>query len=279
MNRYFILVCFTLVCMLCQAQEEPYYEPVGKRKLEDMKYLPNLETLQRRIYLGVGGGSRFSSSVVDPSMSLFRSENNTLLYWDAQLGYNFNDKWYVELAYAQNPLFIDTELLSDNLANSGLRISNGENFNEFQIRTKRKILQVDKVPQKAGIFLTSGISFNPSLANRNLGTNRYLGSISNGRNAPPDTIFYSVETFTNKHAFALELGLELSGRLTEQLGIGVFVKSWWRPKGSVFNELNYRINSTETNSFTQQLNTFNFNAGVLIYFNMINWVKYRNSSG
>lgn len=279
MYKYFLFILLFLISWAALAQEEPYYEPVGKRSLDELKYLPNLETIQRRVYLSVGGAYRLSNSKIDPTSSFFQSQRMVSLLWDAQLGYNLDDKWFVELAYARNPIFLSTELLSPRSSSAGLTVSDGENFNEFQLRLKRKIIQVDKVPQKAGVFVSTGLSFSPQFANRNLGRNGYVGSMFNGTTAPPDTIFYSIETQTQNYALALELGLELSGRLSDQLAIGVFAKSWWRPQGSIYNDLSYRINSTEINSVRQDIGSFNFNFGILIYFNMVNWVKYKNQSG
>ncbi|SOE22332.1 hypothetical protein SAMN06298216_2776 [Spirosomataceae bacterium TFI 002] len=277
MAKYFTLLFMLFQSFSSLAQEEPYYEPVGKRTLENLKYLPNLETTQNRIYIATSGGTRYFGSKMNLSNDFFEAKRNTSLYWKAQLGYNFDDKWSGEFAFSKNPIYLKTSLSGLRNRQSSLNVNKGESFNEFQLRLKRKIIQVDKVAQKAGIFFTTGISYSPNLANRDNGLSQYVSPIFNGANIPPDTVLHEVRTRTSKHAFAVELGLELSGRVSDQLGVGLFVNTWIRPKGSMYNDLSYRVNSSEPQVFQQSSNALNLNAGILIYYNMLNWVKYRNN--
>lgn len=275
-KNYWLLIFILTLTLDAIAQEEPYYKPIKNRNLEDLKYLPNLKTSLRSVYFGVSGGARFSGSSISPATTKFLKSNNPQLFWEAQIGYNIADKWHIEAAFAKNPLFLNTILGGFPNNTKGFTTNNGNNFNEFQLVSKRKIIQVDKVSQKVGIFLTSGISYNPKIANRVLDTDRYATPIFYGPNIAPDTVFHGINTLTSKHAFAIELGIELSGRITDQLGIGVFIKSWIRPKGNLSNQLAYKFNSLERQTFLQELKAVNLNSGVLLYYNISNWVKYKN---
>jgi hypothetical protein len=276
MSKYFAVLFFLFQCLLTRAQDDPYYEPIGKRTLEDLKYLPNLETSQNRIYIATSGGVRFLNSKINPINDFFQNGRSTNLYWQVQLGYNIADKWNAEVAYSQNPLFMNTQFAGFQNGQSVFSVNKGESFDELQLRLKRKIIFVDRVSQKTGLFVTTGISYTPKLPNQNYGLSRYVSPIFNGRNIPPDTVFHEIRTLTSQNAFAFELGIELSGRVSDQLGVGVFFKTWFRPKGSISNDLSYRVNSNEPQLFRQESNPFNINTGVMIYYNMLNWVKYRN---
>lgn len=258
------------------SQNEPYYEPVGKRSLEDLRFLPNLDTEQRRIYLLLLGAARFSNSNIEPSSEIFSAKSSTNLFWGANLGFNSADNFLFEIGYAKNPIFLNLEFKERPSSNNSFPITSGGDFNEFSFRVKKKIVQVDKVAQKAGLFLIAGLLYTPDFPNKNLGSATYASRQFYGPNIKPDTVFHSISTSSSKHAFAFEFGLELSGRLNEQIGIGVFAKSTVRPSGSLNSNLRYSVNDGSGEIYNQQLSPLNINLGVLFYFNAVNWVKYKS---
>lgn len=269
----FFLFCFQAA--ICQ--DEPYYKDLPNRQRDDLKFLPNLETSKTRLYLtGFMSFGFQNSTITSPKTARYGSTGVTNLNYGGALGVNFNDNWYYDVGVSANPMFMVTKV--DNGAGNqrSISFSSGMKFTAYSATIRKRVWQIDKVTKNAAMLLTAGLMVSPALSNvvhedrlLRFGINSFNGS-------NPDTANYRITTRSEKLKLIPQLGFEISGKIIEQVEIGIYSKVSFQSKGTLFNDITFNINSEPSTAARQDLGALNLDFGVMLRWNLINWVNYKS---
>lgn len=261
-----------------KAQDEPYYKDLPNRNRDDMKFLPNLETSKTRLYLSGELAFRFlNSSINSESSTRYESNNVNALNYGGTIGVNFRDNWYFDLGIDTNPLIMQTILNSSASGRRSITIGTGNDFTAYSLTIRKKVWQIDKVTKNAALLVTAGVRFVPALYNRVIEDRVIRLSVNSFNSSRADTAIYRIVTRSDKLLPVPQLGFEVSGKVVEQVEIGLYSKLSYLPKGILTNDLTFRLNSEPSMVSSQEIGRVGIDFGVLIRWNLINWVNYKTN--
>lgn len=260
------------------AQEEPYYKDLSNRNRDDLRFLPNLDTKKTRLYFTGELAFRFLNSKVS-SESSTRYETNAVnsLNYGGTVGVNFSDNWYFDLGIDANPMGMQTILNASISGQRPIRIATGQDFTAYGLTVRKKVWQIDKVTNNAAMLITAGLKLAPALNNNVIEDRLIRLGVNSVNGSRPDTANYRIITRSDKLVPIPQLGFEISGKVVEQVEIGLFTKMSFMPDGILTNDLIFRINSDPNVLSRQAIGKFTLDFGVIVRWNLINWVNYKTN--
>ncbi len=254
--------------------QEPYYELPSERNASNALNLPNLNSKQIFVYFGLNAGIKLgglSNTGIQPAN--VKAKDDGFTTWEAFLGFNKNSRWQAEVAYSKYPAFINQEL---NLSKFGIypvQLRSGKFFTNITLRGKKRILNLDRVAGRTGLFFTSGLLIDP-FAKQTL-IDEYNYEYYSGRVPPVDTLRVGVSFFQNRQVIKWENGLEISGRLSDQFEIGLYARVLMLKRGFLESITNIEYNNK---SEVNYIKTGGINAliGFQLRYNFFKTVIYKS---
>lgn len=257
------------------AQTEPYYQLPQERTEKGVKTFPNIKPILTKFYFRAEGGTFFQGSDLSNSFNgLLTTENRLNVNWSLGLGYNYRDRWLIDIGYATFPLQLASTF---KLRSFGVPISETLVLNSIPIRFQRSIWVVDRIARSTRLFVGGAIFLN---------TNGQAAEVSNSENAflqpfsstsPPDTIrLAEITTFASTPIMG-EASIELRGKLTESIEIGVYSKLMTTFSRPYQTKVSYQVNSNSTNSAIQRITPLMFRLGITAHYNFGIITKYEST--
>ncbi len=258
----------------CVLGQEPYYQLPSERAASEAIFLPNLESQQVFWYLALNGGLKlgvFKGNTTGKDLYNVKDDGKTM--WEAVVGFNKDTRWQIELGYQRLPhyTFASTDL--SEYGYFGINLKSGEGQNVLLLRAKKRLLNLDRIANRTGLYLTSGLLFN--MQHQKINTDEYFYRLPVGLNRTTlDTLDLLVE-FNQKMPLLLpELGLEISGRLSDQLELGIYARSAYQPADYSTVHFKLDLNNRPISSAQYVNNNLSFYAGFQLRYNFIKTIKY-----
>lgn len=256
------------------AQTEPYYQLPTERTAKGELTFPNLKPLLTKIYFrGEGGPLLIGNSLSNNLNGQLIAETQPNVNWSLGVGYNYRDRWLLDIGYASTPLLLASTF---NLRPFNIPIRETFVLSSIPVRFQRSVWVVDRVARSTRLYVGGAVYIN---------TNGKAAEVSNSQeaflrpfnNAPPDTIrLAEITSFASTPVMA-EVSVELRGKLGESLEIGTYAKvmsSFSRPYQT---EISFRVNSEPVNIAVQKINPLIIRLGVVVHYNFGIITKYESN--
>ncbi|MDP5139931.1 MAG: hypothetical protein NWP83_05610, partial [Spirosomaceae bacterium] len=226
------------------AQTEPYYQLPTERTEKGTLTFPNLKPLLTKIYFRAEGGPLISGNSLSNSINgQLQPENQLNVNWSLGVGYNYRDRWMIDIGYARTPM-----QLASTFSISPFTIPIRETFllNSIPVRFQRSVWVVDRVARSTRLFIGGAVYVNTNgkAAEVSKSQEGFLRRFNAG--IPPDTIRLAEITTFASTPIKAEASIELRGKLGESLEIGTYAKvmsSFSRPYQT---EISFQVNSDPT---------------------------------
>jgi hypothetical protein len=270
-SKFQLIFCFIVFSTNAQEQEEYYRQPDRKQKTRVVN-LPNLKGTPIRWYVGGQIGYFKNLNELDSDLDGFlKSSNYGNIYWGLTTGYNFGDKWAVEVGYLSQyqKLWLDGQIGQTPLP---YRVLEGKRYDIFPIRFRRNIWAIDKDIRSANVFIGAGILLTTNSPNKQIGSYRVITQprFNPTRDSVRINLFGSTRAIPKG-----EVSLEIQGRLHDAFTISAFANAIWGLNGGLRNEIQYFINSNTLNA-TQINRNFSYNIGLTFRYEYYRGVKYKS---
>jgi hypothetical protein len=267
---YFLIF---LISTLAHAQEqEEYYRQPDRKQKTRVVNLPNLKGTPVRWYVGGLGGYFKNFNELNTDLDgLLASSNYGNAYWGMTSGYNYGDKWAIEVGYARQyqRLWLDGQIGQNPLP---FRVLEGRKYDIFPIRYRRNIWAIDKDIRSANVFLGAGILLTTNASNRQIGS--YRVNTQSRFNPTRDSV--RINLFSTSRAVPKgEISLEIQGRLNDSFTISAYVNGIAGLRGGLRNEVKYYTNSQILNAIQTNSN-FSYNLGLAFRYEYFRGVKYKS---
>lgn len=270
------LLINSLLCLAQEVEEGEYYQAPKKNGKTRMINLSNMDIIKNRIYIGVEGGFKRSTSALSNSIEgLLSKENYNDFYWSTQFGYNHNQKWALETGYYPNQ---NRLILLVNADRGAIHVISSGKLNTLPLRYKKNIFTIDKTTKTATIWLGGGLLFSPNYKNKEVDNFILEGRDGryDGNQYVYDTLKLNGQTFVSpKSLVQFEGTLELQGRISDFLTISVNIKGIIAPKSAIYSDINYLVNSEIKAVSTHYSMPVNFMAGLVLRYEFARMIKYK----
>lgn len=268
---YFFILSLILFSTKAQEQEEYYRQPDRKQKTRVVN-LPNLKGTPIRWYAGGQVGYFKNFNKLDTDLDgLLKSSNYGNTYWGIVTGYNYGDKWAVEVGYLSQyqKLWLDGQIGQNPLP---YRVLEGKRYDIFPIRFRKNIWAIDKDIRSANVFIGAGVLLTTNSPNKQIGSYRVITQprFNPNRDSVRINLFGSTRGIPKG-----EISLEIQGRIHDAFTISAYTNAILGLSGSLRNEVRYFIDSNILNA-TQINRNFSFNVGLTFRYDYYRGVKYRS---
>lgn len=259
--------------LFAQNDYEYYVPSKGRTDVKNNSYA-YLDREARSLYANVEGGFKFTSVTTSNSMDgLVAGDNTNEAFWGANVGYNLDNKWAVEMGFLKNPVFFVQNIASGR----GLpfRYKIGSVLNTIPLRFKYKVLTLDAVTKSASVYLSGGLLFGMNPKEKLIFANSFNALSGDFKN--PDTLRLTSKSYlTPKSSLGFEFQTELRGKIAEGFFISLFGRYSLLPKGAVRSDLVYTENSQVKANATQLSKPSGISFGLSLTLDIARGYKYKS---
>lgn len=244
--KYRLYIFFNFLIINTYCQETPYYqEPVKRKDAHEKMVMPNLNSFTIKYYSSLSGG--FSKDYIKSKNDISigkKAQSQMLGFFEFNLGVNRNEKYFFETGFSQVNQQLNTYY---NIPFAPFQLQNDQRLWMLPVRAKRTLWVMDRVSRSAFLVAGMGLNFRLNSLKEKHESKKYLIQY---RQTPPidalESMEYEMVSVPTKINF--ETMVEIRGKVTERVELGLFSKAVVSKSGNLSNQLivNYFNGKSET---------------------------------
>ena len=276
MRHWFSVAILLLVYLSSNAQDDDYYRLPTHRRLNDGQItLPNLKTESVFWYFRPYGGIKIQGNKFNRNEEeRLVSSSSGDICWALNMGINRADRWELEIGYMKDPQNLQWRLKAINGEFIPYSFAVRKADNRIQIQYKKRLFIVDRVTKKTRVNLVLGVQTSPWRKAGILNEIDFIYPTIPSSYGYNDTLKIQAQFKQLKNLPTGLAGLELTGRLAEQVEIGLYSLFSFEPTGILNSSI--QINSTLADPILSeyQLRGFSALVGITLRWNFLNVIRY-----